>query len=167
MCQCKLGLHPEKAKIVYCKRNQGNKLTFSYKIVSFDFLGFTFKPRLVKTKSGKLMRGFTPSISRKGQKKIAVTLRAFRMHRWVHLQLPYIAGQIRAIVRGWINYYGKVNLSGLRFCMRLLNFRLARWARNKFKRFRKKNFYAAYKWLVETSKAYPNMFEHWKYGFLP
>src|SRR6266498_5183727 len=43
--ECRLELHPEKTKIVYCKDEdrQGN-----YPSQKFDFLGYTFRPRKSK-----------------------------------------------------------------------------------------------------------------------
>ncbi len=56
---CFLMLHPQKTKIAYCKSNgrPGN-----YPIVQFDFLGYTFRPRLVKSRSGKFFVGFNPEV---------------------------------------------------------------------------------------------------------
>ena len=59
--ECGLELHPEKTKIVYCKDDDRKG---SYKNESFDFLGYTFRPRLSKNKWGKLFVSFTPAMSR-------------------------------------------------------------------------------------------------------
>jgi RNA-directed DNA polymerase len=48
--ECKLELHPEKTRIVYCKDKNRKE---EHPTTSFDFLGFTFRPRLTKTKEGK------------------------------------------------------------------------------------------------------------------
>lgn len=167
MKQCRLELSPKKSRIVYCKRNQKKHPPFKPKYVSFDFLGFTFKPRMIKTKSGKFYRGFTPGISKKSQKVINQTMYKLRLHRMVHLQLSDLANIIAAKLRGWINYYGRIRMSELRGVMRNLNFRLAKWVRNKFKRFRKRSKRHAYEWLRNVSIHYPNLFVHWQYGFLP
>ena len=46
LAECKLEMHPGKTKIVYCKDvNRRRK----YQNTSFDFLGYTFKARKVKT----------------------------------------------------------------------------------------------------------------------
>ena len=42
LAACKLELHPEKTKIVYCK--QSNRKGGYKKHISFDFLGYTFRP---------------------------------------------------------------------------------------------------------------------------
>jgi RNA-directed DNA polymerase len=166
MQQCKLELKKQKTNIVYCKRNQKKHPPFKPKHVSFDFLGFTFKPRIVRS-NGKIHLGFTPAISKKSQKVIARTLFKMKLHRMVHLQLPQVAQIFADKLRGWINYFGKVRMSALRTVMRIINFRITRWVRNKYKRFWNCHWYFAYKWLKDTSKKYPTLFEHWKYGFVP
>lgn len=167
MNSCKLELKKQKTNIVYCKGNQKKQPPFKPKHVSFDFLGFTFKPRVVRSKTGRIYRGFTPAISKKSQKVISEKFFELKLHRMVHLQLPQLAEILTDKLRGWFHYFGKFRMSAMRFVMRVLNFRLIRWVRNKYKRFRRKHWYFAYKWLKETSIKYPTMFEHWKIGFTP
>ena len=131
LLQCKLEIKNGKSNIVYCKRNQKKHPPFAVHYVSFDFLGFTFKPRMVKGYFGHFHLGFTPSISRKRQKRINQTLFKMKLHRMVHLRLSDLAGIIAAKVRGWIHYYGKVRMSELHYVFRFLNMRLAKWVRNK------------------------------------
>lgn len=55
--ECGLELHPLKTKIVYCKDADRKK---EFKETSFDFLGFTFRPRGAKSKyTGKIFLGFS------------------------------------------------------------------------------------------------------------
>ena len=164
--ECKLALNQKKSKIVYCRRNQKRQPPFKPRYQKFDFLGFTFKPRIEK-KGGKFRLGFSPSISQKSQKRMAYEFYKFKIHRMVHLSLDKIAAILRAKIRGWINYYGKFRMSDMRKVFRVLNMRLARWVRNKYRRFRKKHWYFSYKHLKQISNDFPNMFEHWKYGFRP
>ena len=63
---CGLELHPEKTRIVYCKDDDRKG---SYEHERFDFLGFTFRPRLSKNKWGKGFVNFTPAISDKAAGK--------------------------------------------------------------------------------------------------
>jgi len=165
--QCKLQIKEGKSNIVYCKRNQKKHPPFKVHYVTFDFLGFTFKPRIVKGYFGNFHLGFTPSISRRNQKRINQILFKLKLHRMVHLRLPDLARIIADRVRGWIYYYGKVRMSELHYVFRFLNMRLAKWVRNKYRRFRRKHWFFAYKWLQETAKHYPNLFVHWHYGFKP
>ncbi|MFA0397142.1 reverse transcriptase domain-containing protein, partial [Vibrio sp. 10N.222.54.C1] len=58
--ECGLELHPEKTKIVYCKdgSRKGN-----HEHTIFDFLGYTFRRRLVKnTKRNSMFVSFTPAV---------------------------------------------------------------------------------------------------------
>ena len=55
--ECKLELHPVKTRIVYCKSSNRRK---DYPVVTFDFLGFTFRPRCVKSRQGTYFVGFVP-----------------------------------------------------------------------------------------------------------
>jgi RNA-directed DNA polymerase len=54
---CKLELNQEKSKIVYCRSNQKRQPPFKVRYQKFDFLGYTFKPRVVKER-GKIKLGF-------------------------------------------------------------------------------------------------------------
>jgi RNA-directed DNA polymerase len=67
-----LALHPEKTKIVYCKL--ANR-PVDYPICQFDFLGYTFRPRSVMNRTGKLTVGFTPAVSNKAAKAMRQELR--------------------------------------------------------------------------------------------
>lgn len=166
MRECKLELHPEKTKIIYCQRNYKDKLPYKPEHVSFDFLGFTFQPRKVKTPRGKFITGFRPGISKKSRKKIWQIIREMKIHRIVGTTIDKI-GLIKHLnlkIRGWINYYGVYRLSDLRAVFRVLNNRLLKWVQNKYKRFRKR-IDKARKWLRNVADCYPNLFEHWKFGW--
>lgn len=163
---CKLELSQEKSKIVYCRRNQKKQPPFKVYYQKFDFLGFTFKPRIVKER-GKIKLGFTPAISQKNIARITDELRKLKIHRWVHFPLSKIAVLLESKIRGWLNYYAKFRKSELRKLFRVINMRIAKWVRNKYRKFRRRHWFLAYKYLQGIAKSYPNMFEHWKYGFQP
>jgi RNA-directed DNA polymerase len=168
MAGCKLELHPEKTKIIYCKRNYKDKLPFQPEHTSFDFLGFTFRPRKVKTKRGKFITGFRAGISNKSCAKIWDKLREMKLHRFVDKTI----GQLSTIqhlnlkIQGWINYYGKHRLSDLRKVFRVLNRRILKWVLNKYKRFRR-SWFKARRWLRNIANRYPHLFVHWQYGWKP
>ena len=162
----KLELNQSKTKIVYCHNSQKPLIPNVVVYRSFDFLGFTFKPRIVKV-GGIIQMGFTPSISRKSQKRINEECFKLKIHRMTHLTLDKIAEILRSKTRGWINYFGKFRRSDMHGVFRSLNFRLALWVRNKYRRFGRKRISFSYKWLVEVSKHFPTMFVHREYGFLP
>jgi len=163
---CKLELHSEKSKIVYCRRNQKKQPPFKVYYQKFDFLGFTFKPRVTKI-HGKITLGFTPAISQRNISRITEELYKLKIHRWVHSPISRIAEILNPRIRGWILYYSKFRRSELRKLFRAVNLRLMRWVRNKYRKFRRRHWYFAYKFMKGISRDYPNLFEHWKYGFLP
>ena len=78
MRACKLELHPEKTKIVYCKDDNRKD---NYHQTQFDFLSFTFRKRTCRTKDGKLFNGFNPAVSLKSRKAILDTIRSWEIHR--------------------------------------------------------------------------------------
>src|ERR1700760_4678423 len=61
LAECHLEMHPTKTKIVYCK-DENRKGT--YPDVQFDFLGYSFRPRLVRrSRDNTLFWGFNPAVS--------------------------------------------------------------------------------------------------------
>ena len=69
--QCKLELHSEKTKIVYCKDDNRRG---GYSDEKFDFLGFTFRPRLTQSRWGKYFVNFSPAIGNEAAKSIQETI---------------------------------------------------------------------------------------------
>ena len=159
---CKLELNSAKSKIVYCRRNQKYHPPFEVKYQKFDFLGYTFKPRIVKER-GKIKLGFTPAMSQKSISRIGKELFQLGIHRWVHFPLSKIAELLKPRIRGWINYYGKFRMSEMRKLFKVLHLRLAKWVRNKYRRFRRRHWYNGFKYLKGIAAKYPNLFEHWQY----
>ncbi|MCP5033935.1 MAG: group II intron reverse transcriptase/maturase, partial [Actinomycetia bacterium] len=97
-----LELHPDKTKVVYCKdTNRRGESEHT----SFDFLGYTFRGRLVRGRHGFFV-SFTPAMSNKARKAVGAKIRAWHLNRRSGTDLSGIAWGINAQVRGWINYYG-------------------------------------------------------------
>lgn len=76
--QCRLEVHPEKTRIVYCKDDDRPG---KYGHEKFDFLGYTFRPRRSKNRRGKYFVNFTPAVSNASAKRMRQEMR-----RW-HLPL--------------------------------------------------------------------------------
>ncbi|MFC2086457.1 group II intron reverse transcriptase/maturase [Bacteroidota bacterium] len=160
--QYSLEIHPEKTKIVYCYRTARFYKEDKSVPVSFDFLGFTFKPRLCEKSNGEKFWGFRPAISMKSKKRIIGELRKLAIQKWMSYDIYGLANALSSKIRGWINYYGKFRISEMQSLFRLLNIRIAKWARRKYKL---KTYASSYGWLKRIIKWYPNTFVHWKYGF--
>jgi RNA-directed DNA polymerase len=163
--QCGLRLHAEKTKIVYCKNsNRKDK----HEEVSFDFLGFKFKPKKARNrKTGEIFTDFGPaSISKKSMKKMLDTIKTKYLQRRVTEDLADLSRDLDAHVRGWMNYFGKISIRLLYPVMTSINGRLIMWANNRYKSLNGSSWQGR-QWLREIYRDYPNMFEHWKYGFKP
>ena len=102
--QCQLRLNHQKTKIVYCQSWKHND---QYGKVCFDFLGFTFRPRLIKTRLGKLMVCFLPAISQKASKQIRDTINSWAWTAWIHMEIADIIRFASSKLTGWMTYYGK------------------------------------------------------------
>lgn len=157
-----LEVHPEKTKIVYCSRAARFFKESKEIPVSFDFLGFTFKPRVCLKSNGEKFWGFRPAISKKSETRILDELRKMAIQKWVKYDIHGLASILSAKIRGWLNYYGKFRISEMQKVFRLLNIRIAKWARQKYKL---KTYAKSYGWLKRIMKWYPNTFVHWEYGF--
>jgi len=160
--ECKLTLHPEKTKIVFCDQ-RGRKKPKGTPSKSFDFLGFTFRTRSVRTKSGRYFKGFSPSISKKSIRRIVNECYKLGFHRWVDKDLHELSKRLSPRIRGWINYYGRFRKSGMTSVFKSINRRLMLWAYNKYKRFkRKRTHFFASEWMRDISKKYSYLFPHWQ-----
>lgn len=157
LLQCKLELHPEKTRIVYCK--DANR-TGKYVTERFDFLGHTFRARSARNQRGQLFVSFSPAISDKAAKAIRRTIKSWRIHLHTSKSLAELAEFCNPRVRGWINYYGQFHRSALYAVFRGLDIYLARWARMKFKRLRV-SLSRAWKWVERVKKHVRTLFTHW------
>ena len=164
LLQCGLQLHPDKTKIVYCKDGQRKG---TYPNTQFDFLGYTFRPRLVKNrKRNSMFVNFTPAVSKMALKSMRQTTRKLNFRNWTNLSLAEIARLHNPVLRGWLNYYQKYTPSALNWFFHRLNERLVKWVRKTFKRFRTSEM-KALGWLQEAARGDPGLFAHWKGGHMP
>lgn len=148
--ECKLSLHPVKTRIVNLRGTSEVKYPKSY-----DFLGFTIKPQWCKlTNKSKLM----PSIfiSRKSESSILEKFRKLQIHKR-RGGLEELAKEMKPIIQGIINYYGKFSVGHMRFIWNQLNKRLLKWVKWE------KGLYvmASVKWLKNKYGENPKLFPHW------
>lgn len=158
--QCKLELHPDKTRIVYCKDNNRRG---SHEHERFDFLGYGFRPRLARDAKGECFTSFIPAMSDKAAKNIRETIKSWKLHRRVNETLEDIARAINPIVRGWVNYYGRFYKTHMYRTLAQIERRLTKWAQRKFKRLRYHPRRAA-RWLGRYAKGKPSLFVHWQLG---
>ena len=159
--ECGLELHPEKTKIVYCK---DDRRTGDHQHTSFDFLGYTFRPRSVKNqKQGSLFIGFTPAVSNSALKAMRSEIRWFR--RRSNFSLSEIARLLNPKLRGWMAYYGRYYPSAMYVVWRHFNTTLVAWAMQKFKSLRRRKTKAG-RFLERIAERDPSLFYHWSIGMV-
>jgi group II intron reverse transcriptase/maturase len=158
LAECHLEMHPTKTRIVYCKDRlrKGN-----YPIKTFDFLGYTFRPRaLWDRKRKEVFDGFTPAVSRAALRSMRQKVKELEFRKQTQMELGDIARRLNPILRGWIEYYGHYNPSALYPLYRYINQTLVAWAGRKYKRFRRHKTRAG-KWAQSLPLKCPHLFEHW------
>jgi len=159
LAECSLELHPVKTRIVYCK--QGGRHG-SHEHESFDFLGYTFRPRKARNRTGQFFVSFSPAVSNTAAKSMRQEIRKWRLHRRSNWTLQQLAQAINPIVRGWINYYGRFYRSTLATAvLQQINEYLIRWAMWRYKPMRRSPRKAA-RFLARIARSDPNLFAHWK-----
>jgi len=161
--QCKLELNIEKTRIVYCKDDDRRG---SYPLTSFDFLGYTFRPRRSKNRWGKCFINFSPAVSNAASKAMRQTIRSWRMQLRPDLKIDDLSRMFNPVVRGWINYYGCFYKSQLYSVLRHMNRALMYWARRKYKKLARHKRRAS-AWLGRLAGNRPELFAHWQMGILP
>lgn len=157
---CGLELHPDKTKIAYCKDADRRD---SYKYESFDFLGYTFRPRLSMNKHGQTFVGFSPAVSKQAANRMRKEIRSWKIHLRSDKNLTDLARMFNVQVQGWVNYYGRYYKSAMYPFLRNIERYLIRWVMRKYKRYRGHK-HRARNWLGRVRKGEPKLFVHWRLG---
>ena len=121
---CGLTFHLDKTRIGYCK---DGKRKGRYEHTSFDFLGYTFRPRVVKNRErNSLFVSFTPAVSKVAQKAMRFRIRKLRIRTRTDLNIVQLAGWLNPMLNGWLSYYGQFSRSEMYKVFRQLNKALVR-----------------------------------------
>jgi len=160
--ECKLELHPDKTRIVYCKDDRRNG---KHPETKFDFLGYTFRSRLSKNNQGKYFVGFNPAASKSACQNLRDRIREIRFKNKI-VTIEELAALMNPVIRGWLNYFSKFRASDARRELIFVNFALTRWIRRRHKK-AGKSLKKAYRILGLTAKTNPNLFYHWSLGLQP
>ncbi|BBE09045.1 Retron-type reverse transcriptase [Mycoavidus cysteinexigens] len=154
---CGLELHPQKTRVVYCKDADRRG---DYPDTCFDFLGYTFRPRLSRTRWGKHFVNFSPAVSAKAAKAIRQEVRSWKLQLRSDKALDDLARMFNAKIRGWVNYYSAFYKSALYPTLVQIDTKLALWATRKYKRLRGHRRRARH-WLARIARKHTWMFAHW------
>lgn len=160
---CGLEIHPDKSKIVYCKdinRRAG------YERVSFDFLGFGFRPRSSKDKYGRRYVNFSPAISNDAKKALRQEIKSWHIQLKNEHALDDLSRMFNPVLRGWANYYCRFYKTAMYSIWQHMNRYLVRWVMRKYKRFAWHQRQAR-EWLNRVARANIGLFVHWQLGIFP
>ncbi|MGO9144852.1 MAG: group II intron reverse transcriptase/maturase [Desulfomonilia bacterium] len=156
LAECKLVMHPDKTRIVYCKDDNRKG---DYQDVSFDFLGFTFRPRIARNRKGVIFTGFLPAMSNKALKRIGNTVRRWNLRRWYGYKIEDLAKALNPFIRGWLNYYSHFYKTACYRIVKILDSVLIRWAIKKFRKLGSKRKSTAF--IKRVKNLNPSLFCHW------
>ena len=155
--ECGLEMHPEKTRVVYCK---DSRRTRPHEHIQFDFLGYTFRPRRVVSRSGQLFTGFTPAVSRQAMTAMRRSLRERRWFTRSEFSVEQLAELLAPPVRGWMAYYCRFRGSEFQPIAEYIDGCIVRWAMRKHKRLRGHKR-RAIAWLDRLKRKSPGLFVHW------
>lgn len=160
---CKLDLHTTKTKVVYCK---DGKRKGEYSQTQFDFLGYTFRRRLVRNsrRDGSFV-GFAPAVSKSAQKSMRAETRKWGFRNRTDLNLEDIAHMYNPVLRGWIEYYGRYYPTALNSVLGHFNETLIAWAMHKYKKLKGRKTMAAL-FIQKIARREPKLFVHWNKGMI-
>ena len=153
-----LRLHTDKTRIVYCKDGRRRE---EHEHTSFTFLGYEFRARGARARTGKLFTGFLPAISPQALKAKGDRLREMRIDHRTDLTLDDLARWLNPIISGWMSYYGRFFRFELLALLRRVNYYLRRWAGKKYRRLRGENRLVA--WWEGLIKRQPALFAQWRW----
>ena len=116
---------------MYCKDDDR---TGEHSNTSFDFLGYTFRPRGAKNRWGKFFVSFLPAMSGKAAQEVRDEIASWRIPKdWSNKSLGEIAQFANPRLRGWMEYYGRFYRSECKKHLHYFNEKIAAWAERKYK----------------------------------
>jgi RNA-directed DNA polymerase len=147
--ECGQSMNEAKTKIGYCRNDQNRENPEMAS--SFDFLGYTFKPRYCPTKDG--LKLITPAcLSESSKTSVRDKLRKFSIRKF-RGNIQELSSAINVMIQGWINYYCKFDkwtTVGLWFW---LNRKRIEWKIAQKRRLGKRK---AIRWLETVYRRKPN-----------
>jgi group II intron reverse transcriptase/maturase len=158
-----LKLHPEKTKIVYCGLDKDIR---KQETCTFDFLGYTFRPRCARSKNGGYFTSFLPAIATKAKAAMRKEVSAWKLQRSIECEIEDIAKRYNPKIRGWMNYYGKFYPSETKHALDFINSCLCKWVKRKYNS-KHGSWKKARRWLASVCKRNPKLFYHWEIGVVP
>jgi len=88
---------------------------------SFDFLGFSFRPRKTMWQGHISAHGFMPAASPKALTAISRKIRQWTLHQRSDKSLQELANIYNPYIQGWINYYDNFYRTQLRSTLKRID----------------------------------------------
>lgn len=162
MRDCKLEIHPDKTRIVYCKDANRKGI---HENTSFDFLGYAFKERWVKSKRGEHFLSFGAAVSLKSRQRFRDRMREIRRAAKT-INLHELARRMNPVIIGWANYFDRFGAHIAKEELFAINLALANWAKGRYKRFKGKRA-KSWDFIRRCAQTEPELFVHWRMGLTP
>jgi RNA-directed DNA polymerase len=160
---CGLALPPDQTRIVY---GQDDDRRGDYPETRCDLLGYTFRPRRAKNRSGQFLVSCTPGVSNEAAKDMRQRIHDWRLHRQPEKSWEDLSRMFNPVLRGWRNDYGGVDKSALYPTLRQMNRALVQWVRRKSTRCNRHRRRAEY-WLGRVARREPTLLAPWHMGITP
>ncbi len=158
---CGLEIHPDKTRIVYCR---SDKFQGTYECTSFDFLGYTFRTRYVKSKNGNYFNAFTPAVSKESSKMFRSKIKDIRLNSKT-ISMARLAELMNPIIRGWMNYFMVFGSGEARKSLDYINVSLVKFVHRKYKG-KGKFMGKSWRFLGRWAKRNPSFSYHWEKGIV-
>lgn len=105
-----LEAHPDKTRIVLFKDKNRHD---NWDMISFDFLGYTFRPRRCINGKGVIHPNFLPGVSNNSKKAMNRKLRSWHIQLANDKELDDLLRVFNPVLRGWYNYFGRFYATAL------------------------------------------------------
>jgi RNA-directed DNA polymerase len=116
--ECGFEIHPEKSRIVYCKDKNRRE---AHEAVSFEFLGFTFRPRRCVSEYHGIHANFLPAFSCTSMKAMNREILSWHIQLKNDKSFKDLSNMFNIKLKGWLGYFGRFYPSELRRIWRNLN----------------------------------------------
>ena len=95
-------------------------------LTEFDFLGYTFKAVYIKCGDGKKRYNFIASVSKTAAENFRDKIKVLEIHKKTGCKIDVIAEILNSMIRRWMNYFGKFNLSVMKYTLQCIERRIVK-----------------------------------------